>query len=130
MEIKWIIFILASHFIADFIWQTDEMAKGKGVSNNPWNLHLFQHCVMYSGIIAFLYAVMRLFVDGIHVKIPIEMLVVFVVLFITHYLTDWVTSRVSKYYFDKGDTHNGFVTIGFDQVIHYLTLIWLINSLV
>lgn len=73
---------------------------------------------------------MQLFVSGVYGKLAIEMLVLFIFLFGTHYLTDWITSRVSKFYFDKGDAHNGFVTIGFDQVIHYLTLIWLINSLV
>lgn len=41
---------------------------------------------------------------------------------IAHWCTDFVTSRVNTYLYKKGDTHNFFVCIGFDQWIHHITL--------
>ena len=46
---------------------------------------------------------------------------------IPHYLTDWCTSRIGKPFWKSGDFHNGFVVIGFDQVIHYISLILVIQ---
>jgi hypothetical protein len=49
--------------------------------------------------------------------------------FFAHFATDYVTSRISKKFFDAKDYHNGFVVVGFDQVLHYVqllaTFIWL-----
>jgi hypothetical protein len=44
------------------------------------------------------------------------------VTFVGHTATDYITSRCSKKYFSKNDYHNGFVVIGFDQILHYLQL--------
>lgn len=42
--------------------------------------------------------------------------------FIFHWCTDYITSREAKKFFDKNDYHNGFVVIGFDQMLHILQL--------
>jgi hypothetical protein len=39
-----------------------------------------------------------------------------------HFATDYVTSRIAKVFFDSGDYHNGFVVVGFDQILHYIQL--------
>lgn len=44
----------------------------------------------------------------------------FVVTYLAHFVTDAVTSRISSYFYKKGDTHNFFVIIGFDQWLHAL----------
>lgn len=41
---KTIFILLASHFMGDYVLQTDFLAKTKG--DNVW--HLFAHCVLYS----------------------------------------------------------------------------------
>ena len=40
-----------------------------------------------------------------------------------HWVTDFLTSRIGKPFWDKGDFHNGFVVVGFDQVLHYIQLV-------
>lgn len=100
--------LLVTHFIGDFILQTDEQAKGKSSSN----LTLFQHICTY--IIPFA-------VLGFIVPISFAFLLVNAVL---HFCTDWCTSRITKKLWAEGKVHNFFVTIGADQLIHALTLIW------
>ena len=46
-----------------------------------------------------------------------------------HFITDYFTSRWSSRLYVKQDWHNFFVVIGFDQLIHQLTIagmVWLI----
>jgi hypothetical protein len=38
-------------------------------------------------------------------------------------VTDFVTSRISSRLYAKGDIHNFFVVVGFDQFLHYSALI-------
>jgi hypothetical protein len=42
--------------------------------------------------------------------------------FIFHTITDYFTSRLNSKLWKKGDVHNFFVSIGFDQVLHYVQL--------
>jgi hypothetical protein len=49
----------------------------------------------------------------------------FVFSFITfgaHWFTDYYTSRLNSKLWSKGDVHNFFVNVGFDQVLHYIQL--------
>jgi hypothetical protein len=39
-----------------------------------------------------------------------------------HFITDACTSRLTGYFYKKGDYHNFFVVIGFEQFIHYTCL--------
>jgi hypothetical protein len=41
-----------------------------------------------------------------------------------HFATDFITSRIGKPFWEKKDFHNGFVVVGFDQVLHYIQLIY------
>lgn len=95
-------FILAVHFIADFIFQTDEMAKNKSTSNY-W---LGKHILVYT---AFLlpFGIMYALVNGI-----------------LHFMTDYVSSRASKRQWDQGNVHNFFVVVGADQFFHVMCLVW------
>jgi len=113
MEYSVIIFILLIHFLADFGLQTHEQAKNK--SSN--NLYLFYHVAVYSGIwyIALL--------GHPHTENDGAFISLFVLITsILHFCTDYVTSRISKKFFEKQDYHNGFVVVGFDQLLHYIQL--------
>ena len=96
-----IILIIWMHFLADFILQSNWMAQNKSKANFP----LFVHTVVYTGIFLLLDPIYAI-VNGV-----------------AHFVTDWITSRWSKYYWGKGNVHNFFVVIGFDQAMHMTTLI-------
>jgi len=107
---KLLLFILVIHFLADFAMQTHEQATTKYKCTEG----LFWHVAVYS--LVWLFSSYFIFKD-------IEKCVQFTVItFIFHWITDAITSNVSKSFFDKKDFHNGFVVIGFDQILHYLQL--------
>lgn len=89
------------HFVADFILQTDEMAKKKS-KNNKW---LAYHITVYSA--PFLYFGWQFAAIN----------------WAAHFCTDWCTSRLSSKLYAKGQIHWFFVVIGFDQAVHMTTLI-------
>ena len=64
---KTVFILLASHFIGDYVLQTDFLAKTKG--NNIW--HLFAHSVLYSlpFMIAFDFDWKVPFIIGTHIVI-------------------------------------------------------------
>jgi hypothetical protein len=107
---KLFIFILLIHFLADFALQTDDQAKGKS-TDIKW---LFYHVGVYS--IIWLMASWFYFGDFR------PALIFALITFAAHYITDYTTSRIGKPFWDKGDYHNGFVVVGFDQILHYLQL--------
>jgi hypothetical protein len=103
------LYIFLIHFLADFTLQTSEQAEKK--SSN--NLLLFYHVSTYA--IAWLIAAW--------IILPFPLAFIFAsITFICHFLTDYVTSRLVKSFFDKKDYHNGFVVVGFDQLLHYVQL--------
>lgn len=105
--------IIWAHFIADFIFQSDSMAKNKS-SSNEW---LLKHILTYS---AFLFAFFA--VDGWKFNI-INASLFALVNGVAHLITDYFTSRWSKGLWEKGQVHNFFVVIGFDQAIHLSILV-------
>ena len=127
MELNYILLIFITHFIADFIFQSEEMAKGKSVDN----LQLLKHTLMYSFITFICFFIMGLFewvVNISHTLKPLNILLFTIITFIFHTITDYMTSRVVKQKFDNeeygSDIPNlgAFTIIGFDQVLHYVQL--------
>ena len=109
--------IIAIHFIGDFVLQTDKQAKGK---SKNWS-DLLGHTITYSvfWLIIGLWYLMFTNHDNIHT----EMLCLFVLItFIAHTITDYFTSRLNSKLWAKGDVHNFFVSVGWDQVLHYVQL--------
>jgi membrane-bound metal-dependent hydrolase YbcI (DUF457 family) len=105
--------ILIIHWVADFIFQTEEMATNKSKSNY-W---LTKHVKTY-----------------MFVLLPITLLIIYfggtiygaffwlIINGSLHWCTDYITSRKTSKLYAAGDYHNFFVVIGFDQFIHYLCL--------
>lgn len=89
------------HFISDFIFQTDKMAKGKSSSTYWLGVHVMVYSLPFL-ILGWKYAV----VNGL-----------------AHFFVDFVTSRASKVQWHKGNVHNFFVVIGLDQALHMTILI-------
>lgn len=97
------------HFLADFVLQSDEVARGKSTSNKI----LLHHVCLYSIPFVFFGIVFAL-VNGV-----------------LHFVTDWYTSRVSSCFWKQEKRHAFFLVVGFDQAVHmsclFLTYIWLVK---
>lgn len=111
------LFILLIHFLADFGLQTHEQATKK---SSDW-LMLFYHVGVYS--LVWLIGAWVWF-DSVIIAIIFA-----AITFMSHYITDAITARVSKPFFTNNDYHNGFVVVGFDQILHYIQL-WLTFNLI
>lgn len=124
--------LLVAHFVGDFLLQSDWMATNKSKS---W-IALGWHTWVYATTIL---AVTLL-------SMPIELAGPFwTITLVTHFITDAITSRITSklwffrrryyneempydasddWYYIEGRRHWFFVMIGFDQLIHYITLIY------
>jgi hypothetical protein len=106
--------IIVVHFLADFCLQTHEQAMGKGEGWTLWNTWLFYHVSTYSII---------WFITILALEDSLRSAFIFTLItYVSHYITDWVTSRIGKPFWEKKDYHNGFVVVGFDQILHYVQL--------
>ena len=107
MKIEIVLLLVWMHFIADFILQSDNMAKNKSKSNKWLGFH-----VMVYGIPFLLFGPLYYLVNTA-----------------AHFITDFLTSRVSSKLYKENKIHWFFVVIGFDQAMHITTLlltyIWL-----
>lgn len=127
VSFKFLAVILLSHWIADFICQTNEMAQNKS-SSNHW---LSKHITMYSFVMVL--------TAGMHIALsqrdsnPLAILGWVCMNGVLHFCIDFVTSRVNKYLWDQGQVHNFFVSVGLDQALHLLCLfgtsIWTFGSI-
>lgn len=94
--------ILFTHWFADFVCQTRQMANNKS-SSNYW---LFVHVLIYSLIMS-VFGVKFGVVNGL-----------------AHFATDFCTSRGTSYFWKTRNTHAFFSVIGFDQFLHVAVLYW------
>ncbi len=90
------------HFISDFALQSNWMAINK--SNKLSALGL--HCFVYSILFIFFFGLKFAILNGV-----------------LHFVIDFTSSKITKYYREKENHHNFFVTIGCDQAIHMSCLI-------
>lgn len=103
--------LLVVHWVADFVLQTHWQAQNKSKNNNA----LGQHVAIYTGVL--LLATPLIFPQ------PGFAWPTFVVVNgVLHFATDYFTSRWTSKLYAKGDWHNFFVVVGFDQLIHQFTL--------
>jgi hypothetical protein len=101
--------ILIIHWFADFVLQTDKQAKGKSKNWGDLLMHTGNYSVIWLLIGSFIFN-------------DINVVYFSIITFIAHTITDYFTSRLNSKLWAKGDVHNFFVSIGFDQVLHYIQL--------
>ncbi len=96
-----VIAIVWTHWLADFVAQTDNMAKNKSKSNKWLSIHV-----------------------GIYMLFLLPFGVTFAILNgIAHWCVDYFTSRLNSWlYNEKKNIHMFFVGVGFDQAVHYTIL--------
>ena len=105
--------ILLIHWFADFVLQTDKQAKNKSKSNK----HLTSHVLTYSAVWSIVCVWYAITYDN-----PIMGILFPGITFILHWTTDYFTSRLNTKLWNKGEVHNFFISVGFDQVLHYVQL--------
>lgn len=105
--------VIVIHYIGDFVAQSDWEAQNKSSSN--WAL--LSHTSTYA--LWWIPFMISFFTISIILKFVI-------ITFIAHTITDYITSRINKRLAVKaketGNWHNFFLSIGFDQVLHYVQL--------
>ena len=105
MDVMVVLTLVWLHFFADFIIQSDRMARDKSNSNKWLGIHCLAYSIPFI-IISPLYAL----INGL-----------------LHFMTDYVTSRQTIKLWRKKQAHWFFVGIGLDQALHITALVLTYN---
>jgi hypothetical protein len=100
-ELNTLLCLVWLHFVADFLLQTDKMARNKSTSNR-W---LLAHVCTYSLPMMWFGWQFAVFNGAIH------------------FVVDFITSRGTKKLWAAEQVHWFFALIGFDQAVHLTTLV-------
>jgi hypothetical protein len=131
--IETILFILALHWIGDFICQSRWMADNKSKNPIALSVHVLTYGFILTTFLAFGYPVLRMIagcIDGKWEYPPDMPMLTFLGLVSyvgvnmgLHWFTDLITSQFTKYFWNKKNVSAFFSTIGFDQLIHSFCLV-------
>lgn len=117
--------ILFFHWFADFVCQTPYQAINKSKQFDALVFHVLN------------YSILTTFLWMYYFNIPptvVNALFIFCVTFFAHLTTDFLTSRLNSLLFKLGkddpSKHWFFVSVGFDQILHYIQLFYLYNYVV
>lgn len=109
-----ILVMLFMHWLADFVFQTDEQAIGKSTNNALLTSHVRNYTIIMT---------IGLFIYGGIVSAPLKILAFIPITFVCHWVTDYYTSRLNAKLYKAGRRHDFFVSLGFDQFLHCLQLL-------
>ncbi len=108
-----VLIILFVHWVGDFVIQTDQQAKDKSSKMSALLSHTFTYSIMFFWVAVPL---------ALYYTEP-KWLLFMPITFIAHTITDYYTSRVNKQLYEAGKSHEFFVSIGFDQLLHFAQLL-------
>lgn len=112
-----IICVLGIHWIADFIFQSQEIAKNKYKYIDVLLKHIMQYMFISFGL--------HLLING---AINHETLAYWIIInTVLHFIVDFITSKITHYLYEKNEIHMFFVVIGLDQLLHYICLFTTLN---
>jgi len=94
--------LLFIHFAADFVFQSDKMAQNKS------------HSLYYLALHSLTYGVFFIYFGLKFVAVTT----------LLHFCIDFVTSKINKKLWEKGQVHYFFVSVGFDQMLHMMCLVY------
>ncbi|CAB4129982.1 Bacteriophage phiKZ, Orf197 [uncultured Caudovirales phage] len=121
--------IIFIHWIADFVLQTDWQAQNKSKSNFALLSHTSNYSLVWLLPMCLVFGKMK---EGATTEWIVWTTFYFgMITFVVHTITDYFTSRLNSKLWSQGKVHYFFVSVGFDQVLHYgqlfLTYYFLIN---
>lgn len=142
--------ILFIHWVADFVLQTEKQALNKSKSVKYLTYHVLTYTLIWVICVwAYAWYFYVTNTNGSYVmqeKGQLLIIVFPVITFICHWITDYLTSKLNtillpkreqhntqpEYFRYIGNTnfHNFFVSIGFDQILHYTQLFLTFNLLI
>lgn len=102
--------ILLTHFIADFVCQTDQMAINKSKSNKWLTIHVATYLIPFMVLPFFIFDNLIIGICWVYFNCAV------------HWIQDYYTSRLNAKLYNLS-RHWFFVAIGFDQFIHYTVLL-------
>ena len=121
--------IIFIHWVADFVLQTDWQAQNKSKNNFALLSHTSNYSLVWLLPMVFIFGKMK--EDATTEWIVWSTLYFGMITLVAHTITDYFTSRLNSKLWAEGKVHYFFVSIGFDQVLHYgqlfLTYYFLIN---
>ena len=123
-----VLYILTLHWIADFILQTHWQATNKSKSVLALTKHVFSYTLaLFVGMFIFFAFVVSKAIYGADWTLIVEIALRTSALYALlngsiHWATDYVTSKVTASLWKQGEIHDFFVMVGFDQLLHYITL--------
>lgn len=94
------------HWVGDFVLQTRWQAKHKSTNNTALLQHVTVYMIAVAAGSALIFGISGAWVWFVYANAA------------AHFITDYFTSRQTTRLFTKHDWHNGFVVVGFDQLIH------------
>lgn len=122
------ILIFLIHFFGDFVLQTHWQATNKSKDNRALTMHVSTYSLVWVLPMSILFYMGPYnFIGSIFMGIIFSLIT-----FGCHWVTDYYTSRLNSKLWAKGDVHNFFVSVGFDQVLHYaqlFTTYYILNTL-
>ena len=121
--------IIFIHWISDFVLQTDWQAQNKSKSNFALLSHTSNYSLVWLLPMCLVFGKMK---EGATTEWIIWSTFYFsMITFVVHTITDYFTSRLNSKLWSASKVHYFFVSVGFDQVLHYgqlfLTYYFLIN---
>lgn len=129
----WLLLVVAlvlGHFVGDFVLQTHWQASNKSKNNDALTRHVLTYTVAIAVVSYLFFRFVPLWVGFVAAN------------GVVHWCVDWCTSRVSSRLFmeqfvaadfpkaaalvmrNDFNPHNFFVVLGFDQLLHMLTLVF------
>ncbi len=100
------------------------MALRKSTSN----YYLGMHVAVYTATTILAWWLL-FFTVGIHIT-AWQYLEAGIAIFVMHFITDYITSRITGRYYKAQKNHEFFVTIGFDQWLHYVQIFIVFNYII
>lgn len=119
-EIKLTLYVLFLHWLADFVFQSNWMAQNKSKANFPLWCHVGAYSLtMFLGL-----SLVPVVINGFPFGTGMLWIAVFSLLNgLAHFGVDFITSRINSKLWQAGKVHYFFVSVGFDQLIHYVILL-------
>lgn len=112
-----VFYIILSHWVADFLFQSRWMAVEKCSNIKA----LISHVAIYTITMAIMLSSANIFNNDNKLSLFLFWIIINGLL---HFATDFCTSKITKRLYVLDNKHLFFAMIGFDQVIHYGCLLY------